>query len=98
MDEAEILQRLTKVEERSKSNTHRLDKLEPIIEEIHVMSEALVRLTTEVQHTNENISEMKGEVEELKNKPSVRMEQIKTSIITAVISSLIGGMIAAILF
>ena len=32
MDEKETVERLTKVEERSKSNTHRLEKLEPIVD------------------------------------------------------------------
>lgn len=98
MDETEILQRLTKVEERSKSNTHRLDKLEPIIDEIHTMSETMVRLTTEVQHTNASISELKDKVDVLEGKPSARMEQIKSAIIAAIASGLIGGIIAAYFF
>ena len=41
--------RLTAVEERSKSNTHRLDKLEPIVDEIHTMSETLVEMASEMK-------------------------------------------------
>lgn len=44
MQDFEMLERLTKAEERSKSNTHRLDKLEPVINEIHTMSKTLVQL------------------------------------------------------
>ena len=44
MDEKEIVERLTKVEERSKSNTHRLEKLEPIVGEIHTMSKTMIQL------------------------------------------------------
>ena len=42
--------RLTRVEARAKSNTHRIDKLEPIVEEIHTMSETMVQLVEEVKH------------------------------------------------
>ena len=42
--EHEYLERLAKVEERAKSNTHRLDKLEPIINEIHTMSNTMIQL------------------------------------------------------
>ena len=42
MQEFEVLECLTKTEERSKSNTHRLDKLEPIVNEIHTMSNTMV--------------------------------------------------------
>jgi len=32
--------RLTEVEQRAKSNQHRIDKLEPIVEEIHYVRNA----------------------------------------------------------
>lgn len=98
MNEVDIEHRLTQNEQRSKSNTHRIDKLEPIVNEIHTMSETMVRLVGEVQHTNENVSEIKEKVEVLESKPSARMEQIKTAIIAAIASAIIGGVIATLLF
>lgn len=98
MDELGIEHRLTEIEQRSKSNSHRLDKLEPIISEIHTMSKTMVQLVGEVKHTNENVSEIKDKVGVLESKPSARMEQIKTAIITAIATALIGGIIAAFLF
>lgn len=98
MNEVDIEHRLTENEQRSKSNTHRLDKLEPIVNEIHTMSETMVRLVSEVQHTNENVAEIKDKVEVIENKPSARMEQIKTAIIAAIASGLISGLIATLLF
>lgn len=97
MNEVDIEHRLTENEQRSKSNTHRLDKLEPIVNEIHTMSETMVRLVSEVQHTNENVAEIKDKVEVIENKPSARMEQIKTAIIAAIASGLISGLIATLL-
>lgn len=98
MNEVDIEHRLTQNEQRAKSNTHRIDKLEPIVNEIHTMSETMVRLVGEVQHTNENVSEIKEKVEVLESKPSARMEQIKTAIIAAIASAIIGGVIATLLF
>ena len=98
MDELGIEHRLTEIEQRSKSNSHRLDKLEPIISEIHTMSKTMVQLVGEVKHTNENVSEIKDKVGVLESKPSARMEQIKTAIITAIATALIRGSIAAFLF
>lgn len=98
MNEVDIEHRLTENEQRAKSNTHRIDKLEPIVNEIHTMSETMVRLVSEVQHTNENVSEIKEKVEVLESKPSARMEQIKTAIIAAIASAIIGGVIATLLF
>lgn len=42
--EREFEHRLTETEQRSKSNTHRLDKLEKVTEEIHTMSGTMVQL------------------------------------------------------
>lgn len=98
MNEVDIEHRLTQNEQRAKSNTHRIDKLEPIVNEIHTMSETMVRLVSEVQHTNENVSEIKEKVDVLESKPSARMEQIKTAIIAAIASAIIGGVIATLLF
>ena len=50
--ETEFVERLTKVEERSKSNTHQINDLKPVIEEIHTMSKTMVELIGEVKHTN----------------------------------------------
>lgn len=71
MIETEFIERLTKVEERSKSNTHQIDDLKPVINEIHTMSKTMVELIGEVKYTNENVSELKDKVEILeKNRQS----------------------------
>ena len=71
MQEIEILERLTIVEERSKSNTHRLDKLEPLINEIHAMSNTMVQLVEEVKHTNETMSSLDEKVERINRRVDV---------------------------
>ena len=51
--ETEFVERLTKVEERSKSNTHQIEDLKPVINEIHIMSKTMVELTGEMKHTSD---------------------------------------------
>ncbi len=65
MNELEYEHRITEVEQRAKSNTHRLDKLEPIINEIHTISKTLVQLVEEVRHTNETVQDLDEKVERL---------------------------------
>ena len=57
--------RLTRVEARAKSNTHRIDKLEPIVEEIHTMSETMVQLVEEVKHTYENVCALDEKIDSM---------------------------------
>lgn len=96
--ENEYIERLTKVEERSKSNGHRLDKLEPIIDEIHTMSKTMVQLVEELKHTNVNVSALNDKVEKMDNRvdkmekaPLDDMKSYKRTAITTIISTLAGG-------
>ena len=65
MNETEMEHRLTEVESRSKSNTHRIDKLERVTEEIHTMSNTMIQLVEEVKHTNETVSSLDQKVEKM---------------------------------
>ena len=65
MNEIDIEHRLTDVENRARSNTHRLDKLEPIVDEIHTMSNTMVQLVQEVKHTNETVNNLDAKVDRM---------------------------------
>lgn len=95
--EMEHERRLTEVEQRTKSNTHRLDKLEPIVEEIHSMSETLVEMTNELKHTNRNVEEIKEKVEMMEREPANNWKDSKNAIISAFLgavgTALAGGLI-----
>lgn len=87
--------RLTRVEARAKSNTHRVDKLEPIVEEIHTMSETMVQLVEEVKHTNDNvcnldkkIDSMDARVDVMERAPAEDVKKYKSVAVTAIISTI----------
>ena len=87
--------RLTRVEARAKSNTHRIDKLEPIVEEIHTMSETMVQLVEEVKHTNDNvcnldkkIDSMDARVDVMERAPAEDVKKYKSVAVTAIISTI----------
>lgn len=94
MNEVEIEHRITEVEQRAKSNSHRLEKLEPIVEEIHTMSNTMVQLVQEVKHTNETVNNldakvdrMDSRVDEMERAPAVDAKKYKSTAITAIIST-----------
>lgn len=104
MQEFEVLERLTKAEERSKSNTHRLDKLEPIVNEIHTMSNTMVQLVEEVKHTNETVSSLDEKVERMDSRvdimersPADDMRAYRRTAVTAMISTIAGALAAGVL-
>ena len=104
MDELEFERRLTEVTERSKSNTHRLDKLEPIVEEIHTMSQTMVKLVEEVKHTNDTVcaldakvDRMDSRVDDMEKAPAKDAKTYKTTAITAIISTIAGAFATGII-
>ena len=104
MNDLDIEHRLTDVEARAKSNTHRLDKLEPIVEEIHTMSNTMVQLVQEVKHTNEtvnnldaNVDRMDSRVDEMERAPAKDAKTYKTTAITAIISTIAGAFTTGII-
>lgn len=105
MDELEIEHRLTETEERAKSNTHRIDKLEPIVEEIHTMSITMVELVQEVKHTNEavnsldeKVDRMDSRVDEMEKAPVKAMKDTKKVIIDKVLGTIIGFLMAGLIW
>ena len=105
MDEKETVERLTKVEERSKSNTHRLEKLEPIVGEIHTMSKTMIQLVEEVKHTNETVSaldikvdRMDNRVDDIERAPADNLNTYKRTAITAMISTVACALATGLIF
>lgn len=105
MNELDIEHRLTEMEQRTKSNTHRLDKLEPIVDEIHTMSNTMVQLVQEVKHTNEavisldqKVERMDNRVDEMEKAPAKKINNAKESIWNNLIGAIVGFLIAGLLW
>lgn len=98
MIETEYVERLTKVEERSKSNTHQIEDLKPVVNEIHTMSKTMVELIGEVRHTNENVSELKEKVEIMEQEPAKQWSATKRTFFTSITSSIGTAVAAGILY
>ena len=104
MNEIDIEHRLTEVENRARSNTHRLDKLEPIVDEIHTMSNTMVQLVQEVKHTNETVNNldakvdrMDSRVDDMEKAPAEDAKKYRTTAITAIISTVAGALATGII-
>lgn len=105
MNALELEHRITEVEQRTKSNTHRLDKLEPIIGEIHTMSNTMVQLVQEVKHTNETVNSlntkvdrMDSRVDEMEKAPADEWKSTKKKVFDTVIGVIVGFLMAGIMW
>ena len=105
MNETEMEHRLTEVEARAKSNTHRIDKLEKVTEEIHIMSNTMIQLVEEVKHTNETVSsldqkveKMDGRVDDMERAPGKEWSNAKRTVFNTVVGAVIGFLIAGLMW
>lgn len=80
--------RLTEVEQRSKSNTHRIQELEPVVREIHAMSMTLIEMSNEMKHTNKNVEEIKKKVDVLEQEPAKRWQDSTKAIFNAFLGAI----------
>lgn len=105
MNEIDLEHRLTDIENRSKSNTHRLDKLEPVVEEIHTMSNTMVELVQEVKHTNEavgrvdnKVDRMGARVDEMEKAPAKEWSNAKRTIFNTILGAVVGFLCAGLMW
>ncbi|MBD5553857.1 MAG: hypothetical protein HDQ95_00520 [Roseburia sp.] len=105
MDELNIEHRITEVEQRARSNTHRLEKLEPIVDEIHTMSKTMIQLAEVVKHTDESVQGLSEKVERLDNRvdimeraPAEDAKKYKSTAVTAIISTAAGALATGLIF
>ena len=97
MNENELENRLTSVENKSKSNTHRIDKLENITAAIYEMSGDIKNLIGELKHTNENISDHEKRLDSIEKQPADKYNKATTVIFTAICTGIVGTLVGAVL-
>lgn len=99
--EINIEHRLTEVEQRSKSNMHRLETLEKEQEAIHSMASSLQVMAAEQKHqtealntVRESVSRLDGKVDALEMKPGKRWESLVDKLIWGVAGAVLAFLLA----
>ena len=96
MNQDEIAVRLTEVDARSKSNTHRLDAMEGQIDAVNRLATSVEVLVTENKHQTEAIKEVKadvtslnGKVEAIEQKPAKKWDGLVEKVVWALVAAAI---------
>jgi uncharacterized coiled-coil protein SlyX len=88
--------RLTEVEERSKSNQHRIDDLERRADDQEKLISTVAVLASEIKTMKTDIKEIKDDVKIQTNKPAKRWDNLVDKIIITVAAAVIGFILAKI--
>ena len=88
--------RLTTVEDRSKSNQHRLDELEKRQDDQEKLISTVAVLASEQKSIQTDVQEIKSDVKNLTNKPGKRWDSLVEKIILTVAAAVVGFVLAKI--
>lgn len=89
MNDTEFAAKLAEVEQRGKSNTRRLDKVEERQNNLDALVTSVATLATEQEHIKEDVTEIKCDVKTLTAKPGQRWDGLVDKIIWAVAGAVI---------
>ena len=90
MNDRETERRLTAVEERSKSNTHRIDEVEKRQDSFDKLVSSVEVLATRQEVVESDVKEIKVDVKALTEKPAKRWENLVWEVIKLLVAALIG--------
>lgn len=86
--------RLSDVENKAKSNTRRIEKLERLIEAINNLTTAMGVMSAKLDGVTETVSRLDVKVEAIEKKPAKRAEAIAEKIILVIVGALVGVILA----
>jgi hypothetical protein len=98
MDEKDVEHRLTEVEGRSKSNTHRLDELERRQDNLDDLVSTVKVLAVREEAVENDVKEIKSDVKSLASKSGQRWDSMIDKIIVTVVAAIAGFILAKIGF
>ena len=87
-------ERLTKVEERTKSNTHRIDDLEKRQDSLDELVGTVKVLAVREENVETDVKEIKNDVKSLTNKSGQRWDGLVDKIIMTIAAAIVGFILA----
>ena len=90
MNEQEVAVKLTEVEARCKSNTHRLDNVEKRQNALDKLAESIGRMDERQNAMDTDVKEIKADVKALAGKPAKRWESVVDKALMAAVTAIVG--------
>ena len=86
--ELNIEHRLTEVEERAKSNQHRIEKLETSTEALNRLASSMEVMAEKQERVADAVDELDGKVTALEQKPAKRWEELINKLILMAVTAI----------
>ena len=98
MQEKELIERLVETEQRSKSNTKRIDEIETEVKENRELTVAVKEIATEMKHLREEQTDMNKRLKIIEEKPVKEYEETKSKIKWQIIGFVLGIILTFLAF
>ena len=92
--ETEFEHRLTEVEERSKSNKHRLDDMEKRQDNLDELVGTVKVLAVREENVENDVKEIKSDVKSLTGKPAKKWDNLVNQVISILVAGIVGFILA----
>ena len=86
--------RIVEVEQRSKSNSHRLDELKKQTEAVNALATSVAVMAERVEITGNKVDGLCTDVQELKAEPGKRWKSLVEKVIYIVVAAVVGFILA----
>ena len=90
VDELELERRITALEDRSKSNAKRLDKLEKVQKTLTELVQSVATIAQKQVDMDGDMKEVKADVKLLTGKPAKRWDSVVEKVLLTVTAALVG--------
>ena len=97
MTNEEIAAAIAEIDSRSRSNTHRLDKMEQRQDNLDKLISAVAGVQKDLEHTQGDVEEIKGDVKAMMDGPRKHWSSLIRAMITGVAGALVGALMTLIL-
>ncbi len=94
MNQDEVSDKLIEVDQRSKSNKYRLDKLEERQDNLEQIANAFSVMQKEQEYIKEDVREIKEDIKILAERPAKRWDTIVERVITVIVGAVVGYLLS----
>lgn len=93
----DYIKKIVEVEARSKSNTHRIDKLEELTNTIQSLAITMNNTVNEIKFMRADVTSLDDRLGKIESEPVKRYNKFKDVIITSILTSLVGLLVGLII-
>lgn len=94
MTQDEVAEKLIEVEQRSKSNTRRLDTMEKRQDNLEQLTQAVAVMQKEQEYMKEDLTEIKADVKILAEAPAEKWKNAVNTAITVIVGGVVGYLLS----